>query len=723
MTTAYQLPEDIGQKAVTRNGEEVQADGTFPSGQKQAAKSMPITLPRDGFTLPIIDNYRFETETDRDQLGFPRQTRSYTFQTLHDQYELSKDDWIYDVTGLDERPDNDSTQSARWTQLFGASAAYTPVPNGEVKHNIKAGSAQLILNSNDGAFQRVRIASKKRYRYQPGRIARVSLAIRMSTEETPVSCTRLWGVGDTTDGFFVECQGNGDGDRLGVLYRNSAGNGLTFETRIPRSQWTGDKLDGTGLSKQSIDLSKVHMWCVEWGWYGASNVRFYAYVVDKTEALPSSITQIPRARWILAHELMIADTLVRNDLTEDDGAGGTIQYDVPSLRSPCLPVWVEINNAGNIARSEYVERYGASVLVDGGSDDRAAIRAIDASFGTSAEPVIGGNFNNAGVVAMTLLAKTKLTNSDGLLVDNFLSTHPLQLSVDSSAAVEVEIWKDPVMAEPTEVGHINGSLGFRSGGYFGPNNLVPVFIGSSAPIDPNSPGSALEPIAITQEPPQNYFLTVTSPYEASDPQTVDLNFSDFRLIKSGRKVASLLCPAGGQTFDLKEIFGAQREAISTEYDAPTEFPVNTTLVSVKTFDTSTGVITVDNAFPLRLYVGQRLNKGGTNYFVHSLLSSTTFTIKAAKVDTTPVLSGIAVNDSLVAFYELDLSSSIASPLKSVYRTELVFVLKPFAHTSEALDKTEEYDAEWMNLVAATSSNPYTAVSSPTVNLHLTNGVS
>ena len=723
MTTAYQLPEDIGKKAVTRNGKQVQDDGTFPAGQKQAAESMPVTLPREGYTLPIIDNYRFETQVDRDQLGNPRQSKSYTFQTLHDQFELSKEDWLYDVTGLNERPESDSTQSARWTQTFGATAGYTPVPNGEVKHNIKAGSAQLILNSNDGAFQRVRIASKKRYRYQPGRIARVSLAVRMSTDETPVSCTRLWGVGDTTDGFFIECQGNGDGDRLGVLYRNSAGNGLKFETRIPRSQWTGDKLDGSGTSKQTIDLSKVHMWCVEWGWYGATNVRFYAYVVDKTEELPTSITQIPRARWILAHELMIADTLVRNDLTEEDGGGGTRQYDVPSLKSPSLPVWVEINNSGNIARSEFIERYGAAVFIDGGTDDRAKIRAVDASFGTSAEPIIGGNYNDAGIVAMTLRTRTKLTNSSGELVDNFLVTSPLQLSVESSDAVEIEIWKDPEMVEPTEIGHINGSLGFRNGGYFGPDNLVPVFIGSSARVIPGDPASALEPIAITQEPPQSYFLTVTSPYEASDPETVDLNFSDFRLVKSGRKVASLLCPAGGQTFDLKEIFGAQREQVSAEYDAPAEFPVNTTLVSVQSFSTSTGIITVDNAFPLRLYVGQRLKKGDTNYFVRSLESSTSFTLKAAKVDTAPVTSGIAVNDSLVAFYELDLSSSIASPLKSVYRTELVFVLKPFAHSSVALDKTQEYDAEWMNLVATTSSNPYTAVSSPTVNLHLTNGVS
>ena len=723
MTTAYQLPEDIGRKAVTRNGEEVQADGTFPAGQKKATDSMPVVLPREGVSVPIIDNYRFETEVDRDQLGIKRLTRPYAFQSLHDPYELSKDDWLYDVSGLDERPDVDSTQSARWTQLFGASADYSPVPDGEVKHNIKAGSAQLILNSNDGGFQRARIASKKRYRYQPGKIARVSLAVRMSTDETPVSCTRLWGVGDTTDGFFIECVGDGQGDRLGVLYRNSAGNGLRHETRIPRSQWSGDKLDGTGQSRQTLDLSKTHMYLIEWGWYGASNVRFYAFVVDKDQELPTSISQIPRARWILLHELMIADTLVRNDLTEEDGGGSTRQYDVPSLRNPSLPVWVEINNSGNIARSEFIEKYGASVLIDGGTDDRAKIRTIDASFGKSADPVVGGNYNNAGVVAMTLRSRTKLTNSSGELVDNFQITSPLQLSVETSAPIEIEIWKDPEMVEPTEVGHINGSLGFRKGGYEGADNLTPIFIGSNARSIPGDSASPLEPIALVQEPPQSYYLTLTSPYSEADPETVDFNLSDFRLVKSGRKIVSMLCPTGGQTFKLQEIFGSQREVISSEYDAPPEFPINTNLITVKDFNSTTGLITVDNAFPLRLYVGQRLQKGNTNYFVRSIESSTSLTLKAAKVDTDPVTSGIFADDSLVAFYELDLSSNIASPLKSVYRTELVFVIKPFAHTPEALDKTQEYDAEWMNLVAATSSNSYTTVSSPTVNLHLTNGVS
>ena len=197
---------------------------------------------------------------------------------------------------------------------------------------------QLFLNSNDGGFQRARICTKKRYRYQPGRIVRASLATKLSVQETPVSVTRLWGVGDTNDGFFVECSGDGVGDRLQILYRNSAGNGLRYETRVPRSQWTGDPLDGTGKSRANLDLSKTFMTLIEWGWYGASDVKIYFFLVDDDEDLPTSITQIPRARWILAHELILADTAVRNDLVEADGGTGSRSYDVPQFepQPPCL---------------------------------------------------------------------------------------------------------------------------------------------------------------------------------------------------------------------------------------------------------------------------------------------------------------------------------------------------------------------------------------------------
>lgn len=714
MSTAYQLPEDIGQKSVVRNGEEVQAASDFPAGQTTSSQSIPVVLPRGDYAFPIIDNYRFETEIDRDMLGFPRVSRPYNFLTRNDQYELTEDDWIFDVTGLNERPGLDGTESARWTQLSQTTAVYTPSPNGEVKYNAPASSAQLILNSNQGGFQRSRICTKKRYRYQPGRIVRASLAVKLSIEETPVSVTRLWGVGDTNDGFFVECKGDGAGDRLQILYRTSSGNGLRYETRVPRSQWTGDPCDGTGQSKQTLDLSKTFMTLIEWGWYGASNVRIYFFLVDKDEDLPTSITQIPRARWIFAHELTIADTLKRNDLIEDDGNSGLRAYDVPSLKTPSLPIWVEINNSGNITRSEYIERYGASILVDGGTEDRAKVRVVDGSFDTAVEPVIGGIDNGAGISLMTLRSRSKIINNDGLSVENFLVTNPLLLNVGTTDLIELEIWKDPVMVPPSEIGHLNGRLPFKAGDYVSPFNLVPQIITSF--------DSGQTEFAITQEDPTNELLTVNTQYDSGDLLTVDVSFSDFRLVRGGRRVASFVVDSRGAAIDLRPYFGGQREQLSTEYDAPSEFPVKTDTLTIKAFDSSSGLITVNQAFPLRLYLGQRVSKGQVNYFVHSLDSSRSFTLKAAKVGSTPITSGVSAGDTLVAHYELDLDSNIASSLKPVYSSELVIIARPFNAVYSSYDRTQEYDAEWMTTINVTSSNSYQVQSTPSVNLHLTNGI-
>ncbi len=708
--TVYQLPEDVGRSEVRRNGEIVQREGTFPSGQKASRESIPITLPRENVIFPIIDNYRFKTEVDRDLLGFPRVTTPYPFLEKDDQFELSEDDWIFDVSGINERPLDDSTQSARWTQLSNCSAIYSPLPEGEVRYNGTSNSAQLILNNNFGGFQRCRIASKRRYRYQPGRIVRASIAVRLSTQETPISVTRLYGVGDSTDGFFIEVQGDGEGDRLNVLYRNSAGNGLTFETRVPRSSWTGDKLDGTGQSKQTLDLSKTHMLLVEWGWYGASDVRFYFHLVDENQDLPTSITQIPRSRWILAHELILADTAKRSDLFENNQA-----FDVPSLRTPALPVLVEINNGGNLARSHFIERYGASILVDGGEDTRGKIKIIDAAIDNAVEPLVGGTFQGAGQSLATIRSRVLLNNADDKEVENFQLTAPTLLNITSTDLMELELWLDPEMITPSEVGHINGTLPYKVGDYVSPFNVVPQFI-----LGYDSTGAEF---ILTQEEPTSERLTVSTAYESGDLFTVDVSFNDFRIVKSGRRVASFVVDAGGTSINLNKIFSGQREVLLTEYDTPTEFPAQSTSMSVESFNPLTGLITVNRAFPLRLYEGQRVQKGLVNYYVLSVDSVNTFKLKAAKVDSTAVTSGIAVGDTLVAFYELDLASSVASKLRPIYRSELVILAKPFNATFTTYDPAVEYNAEWMQLVKTISSDTYQVQNFPTANLYLTNRVS
>ena len=48
----------------------------------------------------------------------------------------------------------------------------------------------------------------------------------------------------------------------------------TIETRIPQSQFNLDKVDGTGPSGYTIDLSKMQMFYIDYTWYGAGFVRW-----------------------------------------------------------------------------------------------------------------------------------------------------------------------------------------------------------------------------------------------------------------------------------------------------------------------------------------------------------------------------------------------------------------------------------------------------------------
>jgi len=229
--------------------------------------------------------------------------------------------------------------------------------------------------------------------------------------------------------------------------------------------------------------------------------------------------------------------------------------------------------------------------------------------------------------------------------------------------------------------------------------------------------------AITQEPPTSERLTVMTPYDSGDLTSVDVSFVDGRIVSSGKKVGSFLVDGGGVTINLDEIFSSQRAVLTTEYDAPTEFPATSASMTIESFDASTGLITVNRAFPLRLYEDQRVQFGSTNYYVFSVDSVNTFKLKAAKVSTNAVTSGLTVGDTLVAYYELNLTSSVAPKLLPIYRSELVVVAKPFNATYSNLDPTVEYNAEWMRLVNATSSDAYSIQTAPTVNLYLTNRVS
>ena len=165
-----------------------------------------------------------------------------------------------------------------------------------------------------------------------------------------------------------------------------------YEYRVPRSRFSGDRLDGTtddllysdavadkragsqvqnadtlefetDTSIWNLDFTKVTMYKIEFSWYGAVGALFLAYVpVSNGEA-----------RWVRVHHLRASN-----------------QLKVSSLGNATLPITYLVYGGGNPNRfgyanskriqstsnygssSEHIVKYGASYYIDGG--DRGTVK-------------------------------------------------------------------------------------------------------------------------------------------------------------------------------------------------------------------------------------------------------------------------------------------------------------------------------------------------------------
>jgi hypothetical protein len=186
-----------------------------------------------------------------------------------------------------------------------------------------------------------------------------------------------------------------------------------FETVIPRDQWNGDPLNGNGPSGWNLDVEKVTMYKIEFGWYGAIGVRFYVYVpVDNNEA-----------RWVAIHTLVIENSIGR-----------------PSMGDPYYKFKYSVINSGPSAveSPQYIYKYGTSCYIDGGDDGTITVNSV------TSEPKVapqetGGIPNSVTVVG--LQPKTVIYNSLGKAIKNKQSVFPRQISLTSNGLTEISLVK------------------------------------------------------------------------------------------------------------------------------------------------------------------------------------------------------------------------------------------------------------------------------------------
>ena len=271
------------------------------------------------------------------------------------------------------------------------------------------------------------LQSRRVFRYQPGRISGFTFGLRSSIEPT-TGIVLEWGISNFTDQYVFRV----DAGQFSIVRRSTVPleqsvierNGLNFEDQInvgsgdpfdsktywtlniPRDKFNGDPLNSNGPSGYLLDPSKVTMYKIEFGWYGAIGARFYAYIpIDNGES-----------RWVVIHTLVIENSLGQ-----------------PCLRDSYfrLKYSLNIRDTGDVRTPQFLYKYGASYYIDGGDDATSQIYSVSSNqktiSSTKQKSLIG------------IRAKDFIFNSNGVPIQNKKLIIPTELNISTDSLTEVKI--------------------------------------------------------------------------------------------------------------------------------------------------------------------------------------------------------------------------------------------------------------------------------------------
>lgn len=214
-------------------------------------------------------------------------------------------------------------------------------------------------------------------RYIPGRASTLSFAIRLQTPVTGIR--RRFGLFGTDDGFYFEDAGvvGADGQpQYNVVVRSST-SGSVQEVRVPRSQWNGDKLDGTGASGIVADPTAQQLVEMEYEWYGVGQIKF-SFVID---GKPRTIHTFNHGNRIPA----------------------------PWCSTPFLPIRLELSNINGVTGDHYMYQGSNSLITEGETEKTGSPANIQS-------PIAGTKMTNADVYYPVLSIRLKPGALRGVVV-------------------------------------------------------------------------------------------------------------------------------------------------------------------------------------------------------------------------------------------------------------------------------------------------------------------
>jgi hypothetical protein len=249
--------------------------------------------------------------------------------------------------------------------------------------------------------------------YQPGKSLLLLATFKMDTAKT--NLRQRVGYFNTGNGVFLEQGANG----ITFVLRTSTSGSATDARYVAKASWNGDKLDGTGASGITLDLTKTQILFMDFEWLGVGSVRC-GFVID--------------GEFIIAHTFHNAN----------------IQTSV-YMTTAVLPIRYEITNTGTVASSSAMKQICSSLMSEGGYEATSvehAARMISATTGTylttTFKPLVSIRMASTALGSVVLpynlnFLPTTSDNYELALFKNTTLTTPTWTSVSSDANVEQDL--------------------------------------------------------------------------------------------------------------------------------------------------------------------------------------------------------------------------------------------------------------------------------------------
>ena len=249
--------------------------------------------------------------------------------------------------------------------------------------------------------------------YQPGKSLLLLATFKMDAAKT--NLRQRVGYFGTANGVFLEQGANG----ITFVLRTSTSGSVSDARYVAKASWNGDKLDGTGTSGLTLDLTKTQILFMDFEWLGVGSVR---------------------CGFVINGQFIVAHTFHNSNIE-------TAVY----MTTAILPVRYEITNTGTVASSSAMKQICSSVMSEGGyeavSQEHAArmVSATTSTFLTTTfKPLVSIRLPSTALGAVVLpynlnFLPTTSDNYEIALFKNTTLTTPTWTAVSSTSNVEQDL--------------------------------------------------------------------------------------------------------------------------------------------------------------------------------------------------------------------------------------------------------------------------------------------